>query len=315
MLAISPVRFWLAALLVLAVGCKPAEEANPYAGIIRPAPAQATPPPDSSSLLGLHTYIFAKTCATPGCHDGHFEPDFRTVESTYNTLVFHPVVKNNSRNSFKYRVIPYDTAQSWLHERVLTDDQVLGRMPLYSPMLSKGELNDLKRWILAGAPNASGTVNTKPNLQPRFYTVAAFATSPFAIRIDTFRREYTRPLGMLQGMTVELWLAVEDDSTDLGQLQNMRLRFSTNADNFTTGINVPVTYSATPKVVPNFWGPGNDGWFWLKATVTASAFQLNTPYYYRFYVNDGDHSQDAEIPNVNAPFYLKQHHAIFVTRQ
>jgi hypothetical protein len=29
-----------------------------------------------------------RTCANSGCHDGTFEPDFRTLEGSYNTLLF-----------------------------------------------------------------------------------------------------------------------------------------------------------------------------------------------------------------------------------
>src|SRR5688572_4080833 len=86
---------------------------------------------DSSSFLGIHTFILSKKCAVPACHGGSFEPDYRTIESSYNTLVYHPVVKNNATNDFTYRVVPFDTGASWLHERITTTDPVLGRMPLY----------------------------------------------------------------------------------------------------------------------------------------------------------------------------------------
>ena len=39
-------------------------------------------PVDSASYLGLHKYIFSKKCAVPACHDGAFEPDFRTIEGS-----------------------------------------------------------------------------------------------------------------------------------------------------------------------------------------------------------------------------------------
>ncbi len=66
---------------------------------------------DSNTFLGLHTHVFAQTCAQPGCHDGSFEPDFRTVESAYRTLVYHPVVKNTPDERFDFRVVPGDRSE------------------------------------------------------------------------------------------------------------------------------------------------------------------------------------------------------------
>ena len=80
-----------------------------------------TPNPDtlnSITLAGLHRNLFVTKCAVPGCHDGNFEPDFRTVQSSYSTLVYAPIIKNNDANEFTYRVIPYDTANSVLYERI-----------------------------------------------------------------------------------------------------------------------------------------------------------------------------------------------------
>ena len=39
---------------------------------------------DPISFAALHNNIFSTTCANSGCHDGTFEPDFRTIESSYN---------------------------------------------------------------------------------------------------------------------------------------------------------------------------------------------------------------------------------------
>ena len=59
-------------------------------------------------------------CANSGCHDGNFEPDFRTVESSYSTLVYQPVVKNNDNQTYEYRVVPGNSAQSILYARLLS---------------------------------------------------------------------------------------------------------------------------------------------------------------------------------------------------
>ena len=40
---------------------------------------------EPTSIAGIHANVFRPTCANSGCHDGTFEPDFRTIESSYNT--------------------------------------------------------------------------------------------------------------------------------------------------------------------------------------------------------------------------------------
>ena len=49
----------------------------------------------STSFVRLHKEILSPSCNVLGCHDGSFEPDFRTVQSSYNTLVYHTILKNN----------------------------------------------------------------------------------------------------------------------------------------------------------------------------------------------------------------------------
>ncbi|MEO1451605.1 MAG: hypothetical protein AAFV07_18895, partial [Bacteroidota bacterium] len=82
-------------------------------------------------FAGLHATIFAPTCANSGCHDGTFEPDFRTIESSYNTLVYHPIIKNDPQGQYTYRVKPGSAEQSVLWNRLTTDiDGQSGIMPL-----------------------------------------------------------------------------------------------------------------------------------------------------------------------------------------
>jgi len=122
---------------------------NPYDSLTYNDSIVPPIPVDSNTFLGIHKYILSTRCAVPGCHDGSFEPDYRTVVSAYNTLVYAPVVKNNATNSFTYRVVPFDTTMSWLHERITTDDAVLGRMPLYDT-LPRRQVQMITDWIAGG---------------------------------------------------------------------------------------------------------------------------------------------------------------------
>ena len=69
------------------VACRKEEDPipNPYDNPLNdPPPSGGGPDPfDPSSIQGLHQNIFSTKCASAGCHDGNFEPDFRSVESSY----------------------------------------------------------------------------------------------------------------------------------------------------------------------------------------------------------------------------------------
>src|SRR6186997_2925548 len=72
-----------------------------------------------TSIQGLHKNIFRPTCANSGCHDGTFEPDFRTVESSYNSLVNVAPIKPDGIH--RYRVLPGNADSSMIMYR-LTED-------------------------------------------------------------------------------------------------------------------------------------------------------------------------------------------------
>lgn len=269
---------------------------NPF-DIPLPPPDMIAPPPDSSSIVGLHAYIFSKSCAVPGCHDGSFEPDFRTVQSSYSTLVFHPVVKNNAQNSYEVRVKPFDTDASWLFNRVTTDDQILGRMPLYDNPLTSGQIQSIKNWIGAGAPDMFGQVSALPNTQPQFEGVAAFLDfSGFEVRVDTIRDGDFAPFGVLRNRNLTMWFAVQDDSTALQDLANSTVYFSADPFDFANATTENMTYSSTAKVVPDFFGPGREGRFHWNLTVNTGSFPANALTYFRYSVEDGDHSEPLVFP-------------------
>ena len=51
---------------------------NPYDDIHNPTVTPPTPP-DPNSIVGIHANILKTRCAKSGCHEGHFEPDFRKI--------------------------------------------------------------------------------------------------------------------------------------------------------------------------------------------------------------------------------------------
>lgn len=141
------------------ISCDKEQPTNPFTEV--PDPNGETENPIElapTSLAGLHQNIFKPTCANSGCHDGTFEPDFRTIEGTYNTLVNHPVIKNDSENTYTFRVVPGNVDASQLVARVTFDiDGNSGIMPLAidpdSDYEEKREeyVQNIKDWISAGA--------------------------------------------------------------------------------------------------------------------------------------------------------------------
>ena len=68
---------------------------NPYDGVNYGDTTIVIDTLSSASFVNLHKELFSPSCNVLGCHDGSFEPDFRTVQSSYNTLVYHTILKNN----------------------------------------------------------------------------------------------------------------------------------------------------------------------------------------------------------------------------
>ena len=61
---------------------------------------------DPYSIFSIHKDVLKPTCANSGCHDGNFEPDFRTVESSYFGLINVTPIKSNVSGGFPFRVVP-----------------------------------------------------------------------------------------------------------------------------------------------------------------------------------------------------------------
>ena len=299
-------------LLVFACQPDPGPPHNPFDDIDYTGGKNIEEPkPDSASLIGLHQYIFAKSCAVPGCHDGSFEPDYRSVQSTYSTLVYQPVIKNDPDNRFTYRVVPNDVDASWLYYRVTTDDQTLGRMPLYDNPLTAGQLAALRTWINNGAPDMFGNASSFPNTQPAITAIAAFNKVGTAeVRRDTARVDGNPvyPFIAAKNLQLDIWIGISDDSTDLSQLQNTRLAFSGHYDDFSQAVIVDAIYSANPKVIPDFYGNGKSGEFYWKVSIDAGQelpVDENGITFYRLITNDGNHTEDFEFPRPPHPFEFK----------
>jgi hypothetical protein len=265
---------------------------------------------DSSSFLGLHTYILEPSCAQPACHDGNFEPDFRTVQSSYNTLVYHSTVKNDADNSFDYRVDPGSRSTSWLWERVTTGDSVLGRMPLYDT-LSGNEVEAIGKWIDDGAQDIFGISPLEPNFRPNLFGWLAYNTDTFGYRYDTVRADEVAPMILPDNTNIQFWFGAYDVDPNTGyllpayDLTYNKVRISDHPFE----LNPTLLDLEVEGIMDAHWGP-----LFFDATASMPYFHhidINTGdyergrvYYVRVYIKDADHSTPTEIPDDNFPFYL-----------
>lgn len=266
-------------------------------------------PIDSNSFLGIHKYILSVKCAQPACHDGSFEPDYRTAMSAYNTLVYAPVIKNNATNTFTYRVVPGDTAMSWLHERITTDDAVLGRMPLYDS-LPKRQIELITNWIQQGAKDIFGNTPAEPNTQPFFYGVNAFLTSN-NMRVDTARGDFfLNPFMVPSNSEIKIWFGILDDTPVPVLTGQNRVKFSTDPYDFSASPFNDLNFQITPFAGHAFDGSPAD--YYLSYTFNTSQFNPGDVVYMRVYTQDPDHTNQTEIPSDASPFYFKTYFAFVV---
>ena len=99
---------------MLVTACEKDDPANPFDGQVvnQDTVRLVIENPEPASIAGIYQNILKPTCANVGCHDGTFEPDYRTLESAYNTLVYQTPIKNDG--NYDYRVEPYNAQSSAL---------------------------------------------------------------------------------------------------------------------------------------------------------------------------------------------------------
>lgn len=304
---------FFALIVMLVYSCKSDKPENPYEDIDRNSSGggnvlQSIP---DTNFAWLHARIFRPTCANSGCHDGTFEPEFRTIASAYNSLVNHPVIANNPSNSFSYRVVPGNAAMSWLHERITNDvENTSGMMPLYPAdttpdwIANKSiYIQKITDWINAGAKDMYG--NPAPtaggNAAPLVYGMQIF---PSSNTTTPYMREEgsSLPIGniLVPAQTVDVWLLAYDDNALLTNFESVSIKLSDDVSDFSGAITVPCTLSG-PITSVDF--TGNSSPFYYKATIDLSGIAPGQTRFIRAYVDDGVQSTVTEIPNASSNFF------------
>ena len=302
--------FIIIALVVQA--CKKDGEINPYdnPNLNFPKDTSTNFFADPTTFQALHNNIFGPTCANSGCHDGSFPPDFRTIESSYNTLVYQPVIKNDSVNPYEFRVKPADAEKSVLYRRLVepfptdTDDV----MPIYADTTAwynnKEEyIQNIKDWIDNGAKDMFGNLPFQPNNIPEMRGAIAFVTG----QNTPLSREMPRGTIYVPSSanSIDLWFSVQDDILATNELSYNKIKFSTNLFNFENQPEFPLEVIVPPKNETGYYLGTTDD-FYHKYTLDMLTYNSGDIVFIKIYVKD-DINQVTEIPSNGSDYNIVKH--------
>jgi len=299
------------ALVVLLVACGPEAPWNPYYDLppVIPTEGLAVPALPEDNFAWLHQQVFAPTCANSGCHDGTFEPDFRTVGSSWNTLVNHPVIANDAAMSFNRRVVPGSVSSSFLYERLTVEiPNTSGMMPLEIDEESDFEerreeyLDAIATWIEAGAPDING--NTAPadgaSLPPQIHGFGAFPPDIVSGVYERAEGPGIQPV-LVEPVAIQVFAAITDDQVPMTSLDcSWSLGIdATDADAAPAGGDfgpAPFTFDA-----PTF--SGSTETYGLSAEIDLSGYAPGTELTLQIRADDGDAESRSPLPD--SPEYIQ----------
>jgi hypothetical protein len=296
----------LVILFAIALSCSEPSPVNPFDGqdnhqdtvqldIINPEP---------NSIAGIYVNVLKPTCANVGCHDGTFEPDYRTLESAYNTLVYQVPIKNDG--NYNFRVEPYEPDKSVLLARL--NGLVTPAMPIQVepdsdwPAKQVEYINNIRTWISNGAPDIMGNIRHANYPAPVLLGAGAGIADQWIARSGG-----TGPLLMPPGATdVRLYFAFRHDHLQPQELQYNRIVFSANAEDASGQPEQPLQLLPTPRYERGFYGDIVAYTHYIDIHPNAD-FEFNQEqWFFRVYVQD-DQNPVTEIPTDDGIYYIKRY--------
>jgi hypothetical protein len=259
---------------------------------------------NAASLLGIHRNILIPKCAMPACHDGTFEPDFRSLQSTFTTMVYHPIIKNNNAGTFEFRVVPFDPARSVLFERItnccfVNENDRMPQDNIGTP-LPQADIDNIRTWIENGAPNQNGMIATPPDREPLFPFYLA-RSSNYLVNLDTVTNRVSGTLDSpfkipLDMNLIRLLIFIEDDLTPVQQMQYNKLYLSTAMDDFSNPIIANATFLNFPPL-PQCW----------MVSLNVENLPENQQIFMRYNLNDGGRPFNTQFPKNSTQDFFKEY--------
>ncbi len=302
-------RVQLVAILSLVfVACsKESLPENPYTNNLSDTSQIDTNQYDPNSIFSLHKDIFKPSCANSGCHDGNFEPDFRTVESSYYGLINVKPIKTDFGNSYPARVVPGNSTKSMLLHRMTVDlNGNSGIMPLALEPKSTYNQNKLSyiqritKWIDAGAPDLAGNIPVSKNFPPQIQGVMAIQNNVILNRAGKYEA-----LNASIGSNITVYVSINDDQLDQVDLKEYTINWSVDPDTFNVA-NETTMVSGPGKTYVGL--DGKTVKYWFNFDFTTSDKQPLDVLWLRITLKDD--AQKITIPNKNSMFPLKKYFAL-----
>ena len=262
---------------------------------------------DPYSIFSIHKDILKPSCANSGCHDGNFEPDFRTVESSYFGLINVKPIKTDFSNSFPARVLPGNSAKSMLLQRMTVDlNGNSGIMPLAlepKSTYNQHKVSYIQRitiWSDNGAADLSGNFPTPKNFPPQIAGVVFIQGNNVLTRPGKYEAANAQI-----GSNTQIYIALTDDVLDQKQLTQCTVNWSLDPDTFSTQNEVSMV-AGPEKTMTGL--DGNSTKYWYNYDLNTSGRQVLDVLWIRISIYDNN--QKILIPNTNSMFPLKKYFAI-----
>jgi hypothetical protein len=260
--------------------------------------------PEPTSFAGIYKNILKPTCANSGCHDGTFEPDYRTMGSAYNTLVYQSPIKNDG--NYTYRVEPYNAQGSVLMARL--KNLITPSMPIQVepdsdwPQKKDEYISNIQTWINGGAPDITGNIRQINHPAPELLGAGAAINNAWMIRDADIG-----PLLMPGGTNnVRFYFAFRHDELLPTDLTYNRIAFSENANAFDGAQQMQLQILATPRLERGFYGGVVEYTHYIDLDPAAGFSAQQEQWYFRVYVQDTQNPV-TEIPTNNGIYYIKSY--------
>ncbi len=232
---------------------------------------------DPNTIEGLHKNVFKPTCSNSGCHDGNFEPDFRTIESSYNSLINRLSTNTDPGNAqFSKRVVPGDANVSMLVHRMLAFiPGSQGIMPLTTdpgsdwPAKKNDYIENIKKWVNDGAKNQFGELPQNIDFPPQMGGLIAFVDGSSTPLPHLGYNPIVVPSG---ASSIKIMIAFLDDKTPLGQMGASKINFSLNPNLFLNP-DTDLLKESTPFITKGLSGQNVEYWYSISMPIS----QLGNP--------------------------------------